>query len=192
LKIIFFIILLIVAAVIVYFLLGSKVTENLDPYIYDLPYKAGTKYRVVQGYGGRFSHSHKAALDFYMPEGTPVHAAGAGVIYSFKDDSNEGGPFPKYEKRANYIIIKHEDGSYGCYWHLQQNGVVVKKGTVAKGQLIGYSGRTGFVLRPHLHFAVKRALNYKMNSFVRTRFHTARGIELLESSETYQRPVTAY
>jgi murein DD-endopeptidase MepM/ murein hydrolase activator NlpD len=70
--------------------------------------------------------------------------------------------------------------------------VVVKKGAVAKGQLIGYSGRTGFVLRPHLHFAVKRALNYNMNSFVRTRFHTARGIELLESGETYERPVDAY
>ena len=188
-KIIFFIVLLIVAAVIVYFLLGSRVTENLDSYIYDLPFKAGTPYRVVQGYGGRFSHSNKAALDFNMPEGTPVCAARAGIVYSFKDDSNEGGLLPKYEKQANYIIIKHEDGSYGCYWHLQQNGVIVKKGMVAKGQLIGYSGSTGFVFRPHLHFAVKRVLNYKMNSFVRTRFRTTRGIELLQSGKTYARPV---
>jgi murein DD-endopeptidase MepM/ murein hydrolase activator NlpD len=55
-----------------------------------------------------------------MPEGTPVYAAREGVIYSFKDDSNEGGPFANYEKKANYIIIKHNDGSFGCYWHLQK------------------------------------------------------------------------
>jgi murein DD-endopeptidase MepM/ murein hydrolase activator NlpD len=61
-----------------------------------------------------------------MPDGTPVYAAREGVIYSFKQDSNEGGVFRKNEK-ANYIIIKHSDGSFGCYWHLQKNGVVVKR-----------------------------------------------------------------
>ena len=142
----------------------------------------------MQGYGGRFSHNHKAALDFNMPEGTPVYAARGGTIYSYKDDSDEGGILPKYNRKANYIIIKHSDGSYGCYWHLKKDGVAVKKGTVAKGQLIGYSGSTGFVLRPHLHFAVKRKLNYEKDSFVRTKFKTSNGIELLETGETYERP----
>jgi murein DD-endopeptidase MepM/ murein hydrolase activator NlpD len=187
-KKIILILLLIIAGLVIYFSLGSKVTDNLDTYIYDLPFREGTGYKVVQGYGGMFSHKNKAALDFYMPEGTPVHAAREGVIYSFKDDSNEGGPFTKNEK-ANYIIIKHDDGSFGCYWHLQKNGVVVKNGKVAKGQLIGYSGNTGFVLRPHLHFAVKRKLNYEKDSFVRTKFRTTKGIQLLQNRETYERPL---
>ena len=182
------IILLLIAGVVIYFSIGSSVTENLDSYVYELPFKEGDSHKVVQGYGGRFSHTHKAALDFSMPEGTPVHAAREGVIYSSKEDSDEGGPFSKYERKANYIIIRHDDGSFGCYWHLQQNGVVIKRGKVAKGQLIGYSGSTGFVLRPHLHFAVKRVLNYKMNSFVRTKFRTANGVQLLERGESYARP----
>lgn len=168
--------------------LNSKVTGNLDTYCYSLPFEKGTKHRIVQGYGGLFSHKNIAALDFAMPVGTPVLAARGGVIYSFKDDSNEGGPFTGYKNKANFIIIKHDDGSFGCYWHLQKNGVVVKKGTVAPGQLIGYSGSTGFVLRPHLHFSVKRKLNYDMNSFVRTKFKTTDGILLLKNGEAYQQP----
>jgi murein DD-endopeptidase MepM/ murein hydrolase activator NlpD len=182
------VIVLIITGCIIYFLAGSEVTQNLDPYVYDLPYKEGTSCKVIQGYGGLYSHKHKAALDFSMPEGTPVYAAREGTIYSYKDNSNEGGPWPKYNGRANYIVIKHSDGSYGCYWHLQKNGVAVKKGRVNKGQLIGYSGRTGFVLRPHLHFAVKRKLNYEKDSFVRTKFRTKKGIKILEAGETYKRP----
>src|SRR5689334_13838672 len=147
---------IIIAGLAIYFSLTTEVTRNLDSYTYDLPFKEGTSHKVVQGYGGMFSHKYKAALDFKMAEGTPIYAARGGVVYSFKDDSDEGGPFPSYQYKANYIIKKHDDGSFGCYWHLQKNGVLIKKGKIAKGQLIGYSGSTGFVLRPHLHFAVKR------------------------------------
>jgi murein DD-endopeptidase MepM/ murein hydrolase activator NlpD len=136
-----------------------------------------------------FSHRNKAALDFAMPEGTPIYAARGGIIYSYKDDSDEGGPFASYENKANYLIIRHSDGSFGCYWHLQKNGLTVKKGPVTKGQLIGYSGGTGFVLRPHLHFAIKRRLSYHMDAFVRTRFRTTRGVELLERGMTYEKPL---
>jgi murein DD-endopeptidase MepM/ murein hydrolase activator NlpD len=180
---------ILIVGVAIYFSLGSPVTDNLDSYIYDLPYREESTHKVVQGYGGRFSHENKAALDFEMKVGTPIYAAREGTVYSFKDDSNEGGPFSKYERKANYIIIKHSDGSFGCYWHLQKDGVTIKKGKVKKGQLIGYSGNTGFVLRPHLHFAVKRKLDYDMNSFVRTKFRTTKGIELLKSGDTYEKPI---
>jgi murein DD-endopeptidase MepM/ murein hydrolase activator NlpD len=96
-KKVFFILILIIASLIVYFSLSSKVTNNLDSYIYELPFGKGTGHKVVQGYGGMFSHKNKAALDFGMQEGTPVYAAREGIIYSFKDDSNEGGAFPTYE-----------------------------------------------------------------------------------------------
>lgn len=178
-----------IAGILVFYFYSSDVTANLDDFTYELPYEKGKAHQLVQGYGGLFSHKNKAALDFDMPAGTAVYAARGGTIYSFKDDSDEGGPFQRYEKKANYIIIRHPDGSYGCYWHLQKNGVLVKKGEVQQGQLIGYSGATGFVLRPHLHFAVKRKLSYEMNSFVRTRFRTTNGIELLSRGRTYQRPI---
>jgi murein DD-endopeptidase MepM/ murein hydrolase activator NlpD len=183
-----FILCLIVVALIIYFNSETEVTKNVDSYVYDLPYKEGTKHTIVQGYGGMFSHKHKAALDFSMPEGTAIYAAREGVIYSSKDNSDEGGPYPSYDGKANYIIIKHSDGSFGCYWHLKKGGVIAKRGEIKKGQLIGYSGSTGFVLRPHLHFTVKRKLNYNKNSFVRTKFRTENGVEFLKSGETYQRP----
>ena len=171
-----------------YFYVPSSVTDNLDRHVYELPFPKAMSFRVVQGYGGRFSHTHKAALDFSMPEGTPVCAARGGTIYAWKDSNDEGGPFARYEKKANYIIIRHDDGSFGCYWHLRKGGVLKKKGTVAAGQLIGYSGATGFVLRPHLHFAVKKALSYDKDAFIRTRFHTEKGTVLLQSGESYRHP----
>ena len=163
----------------------TPVTKNIDEYIYNLPYQKGTKHRIVQGYGGLFSHSNIAALDFAMPIGTPVCAAREGVIYSYKDGSNEGGISFSNKNKANYIIVKHSDGSFACYWHLKQNGVLVKKGSVTKGQQIGLSGATGLAIRPHLHFSVKRVLNYEMNSFLKTRFETEDGVEFLENGREY-------
>lgn len=179
----------ILAAGLAFFLLYStSVTKNTDSYLYQLPFAKGERHRVVQGYGGLFSHSHIAALDFEMPIGTPIYAAREGIIFSYKDNSDEGGPFSKYKKKANYVIIKHDDGSFGCYWHLKKNGVLVKNGRVAVGQQIAFSGATGLVLRPHLHFSVKRKLNYDINSFVKTKFKTSVGIALLENGESYERP----
>src|SRR5689334_11787118 len=119
-RFIFILLLCVIATLIFYFSSGSKVTNNLDSYVYELPFKEGTSHRIVQGYGGMFSHKNKAAIDFSMSEGTPVSAAREGIVYAYKDDSNEGGPFTN-ERKANYIIIKHDDGSFGCYWHLKQN-----------------------------------------------------------------------
>jgi murein DD-endopeptidase MepM/ murein hydrolase activator NlpD len=183
------VVIVIIGGVLVFSLIASPVTKNIDPYVYDLPFEKGTKHRIVQGYGGLFSHRNIAALDFNMPEGTPVCAAREGIIYSFKDDSDEGGPFPGYEKKANYIIIKHSDGSFACYWHLKKNGVLIKSGAVAKGQVIGYSGATGFVLKAHLHFSVKKILSYDKDAYVKTTFRTSNGIEFLENDEVYEKPV---
>ena len=182
------VILILTTGLVFLFSYSTSVTRNIDNYEYELPFQKGSKYRVVQGYGGLFTHQYIAALDFGMPIGTPVYAARGGIIYSYKDDSDEGGIFSKYKNKANYIIIKHDDGSFGCYWHLKKNGVVVKAGHVSQGQQIGFSGATGQVFRPHLHFSVKRILNYQMNSFVKTKFRTTGGVILLEKGETYERP----
>jgi murein DD-endopeptidase MepM/ murein hydrolase activator NlpD len=187
LKALLFAAFLLTTGLLIFFYYSTSVTKNIDNYEYELPFSKGAKYRVVQGYGGLFSHSHIAALDFEMPIGTPVYAARNGIVYSYKDDSDEGGPFSKYKNKANYIIIKHDDGSFGCYWHLKKSGILIKKGVVSTGQQIGFSGATGQVLDPHLHFSVKRILNYKMNSFVKTKFKTSEGIIFLKTGESYER-----
>ncbi|MCX6319959.1 MAG: M23 family metallopeptidase [Bacteroidetes bacterium] len=178
-----------VAFVLSFFYIHTSVTRNLDTHIYELPFQKGTQHRVVQGYGGLFSHQSVAAIDFAMPVGTPVCAARGGVIYSYRDKSREGGIWPRYTNRANFIIIRHDDGSFGCYWHLQHKGVLVKSGRVEAGQVIGLSGATGQVIRPHLHFSVKNTLNYKKDSFVRAKFNTTRGVVLLSNRVVYERPV---
>jgi murein DD-endopeptidase MepM/ murein hydrolase activator NlpD len=187
-KTILFVAIILTVGLVFFFSYSTSVTKNTDNYEYQLPFAKGDKHRVVQGYGGLFSHSHIAALDFEMPIGTPIYTAREGVIFSYKDDSDEGGPFSKYKKKANYIIIKHDDGSFGCYWHLKKNGVLVKSGRVAVGQQIAFSGATGLVLRAHLHFSVKRKLNYQMNSFIKTKFKTSVGLTLLKNGESYERP----
>jgi len=179
---------LLITGLLIFFFYSTPVTENIDQYAYALPFSKGDKHFVVQGYGGLFSHRHIAALDFEMPVGTPVCAARGGMIYSYKDNSDEGGVFSTYKDKANYIIIKHEDGSFGCYWHLQKNGVLIKSGHVSEGQQIGLSGATGQVLKPHLHFSVKRVLNYQMNSFVKTTFKTSKGTVFLKIGRSYERP----
>jgi murein DD-endopeptidase MepM/ murein hydrolase activator NlpD len=187
-KTFFIVVLLLITGLVFVFFYSTPVTKNIDNYEYELPFQKGSKYQVVQGYGGLFSHRYIAALDFEMPVGTPVNAARGGVVYGYKDDSDEGGIFSKYKSKANYIIIKHDDGSFGCYWHLKRNGILVKSGHVSQGQQIGISGATGQVFRPHLHFSVKRQLNYQMNSFVKTKFKTSKGTIILEKGETYERP----
>ncbi len=187
-KALFIIAIILTVGFIFFFYYSTSVTKNVSPYDYELPFTKGSKHRVIQGYGGLFSHSHIAALDFEMPIGTPVCAAKAGKIYSYKDDSDEGGPFLKYKNKANYIIIKQDDGSYGCYWHLKKSGVIIKSGHVLAGQQIGLSGATGQVLSPHLHFSVKQILDYRMDSFLKTKFKTSDGIIFLEFGKSYLKP----
>ena len=57
----------------------------------------------------------------------------------------------------NYVNIRHSDGTLGNYYHLKQGGSAVKIGDkVKKGQLIAYSGNTGYTTAPHLHFSVSK------------------------------------
>ena len=105
---------------------------------------------ISQGPHGAFSHhsgNSVLAYDFLMPEGTPVLAARSGMVVGLRDDIVGHGP------DGNFILIRHEDMSYGEYVHFRFHGVVVKLGdTVQMGQQIGWSGDTGFSTAPHLHF----------------------------------------
>jgi murein DD-endopeptidase MepM/ murein hydrolase activator NlpD len=100
---------------------------------------------------------YKHSTDFIVPIGTPVKAAASGIVIDVKDDSNKGGSTRKYEKFENFVEIRHND-EYSYYGHLKKGGVLVKIGDRVKaGQVIGYSGDTGWmanIKEPHLHFMV--------------------------------------
>ncbi len=135
-----------------------KVNED---YPYLLPFEHGIEFKVSQGYGTRFTHKGwlKYSIDFSMNVGSPVYAARGGVVVAVKDNSKIGGRSRRYRGHANYITIAHDDGTFAQYVHLNYAGSVVKVGDIVKaGDLIGYSGRTGRVTGPHLHFMVYKPI----------------------------------
>lgn len=101
----------------------------------------------------------KNAIDFPLPIGTEVLAARDGKVIAVKVDSDEGGTEEKYQrdpvKYLNTIAIKHENEEISEYLHLKCYGSKVQVGQhVKEGDVIGYSGNTGFSTAPHLHFHV--------------------------------------
>ena len=110
----------------------------------------------------------KNAVDFIVPEGTAIKAANKGVIMDIKQDSNIGGNEKKFDKFGNYIEIKHDNEEYSIYEHIKIKSVLVKIGDqVKEGQIIGYSGNTGWMggLGPHLHFDVHKYFSKGINDY---------------------------
>lgn len=133
--------------------------DHDDGYAYRLPYGSGVTYPVTQTYGSRLSHrgSEYYTVDFLMPVGTPVHAAREGWVIDVKQSSATGCFASDCARLANYVAVRHEDGTIGEYYHLKHGGVLVEPGEhVERGQLIALSGNTGFTNGPHLHFGVYR------------------------------------
>lgn len=82
-------------------------------------------------------------LDFELPIGTPILAAGSGLV-------TEAGWDGQYGKT---VVIKHHDGHSSRYAHADE--LLVKQGDeVKRGQMIAKSGNTGRSTGPHLHFEV--------------------------------------
>ena len=157
---------------------GDKDAVHDDDYLYALPYASGRSYRVLQGYGSRFSHTglEAYAIDFDMHEGTPVHAARAGVVARVEESHSIGCWRDGCGLYANYIVILHNDGTTGEYYHLRHEGALVNVGdSVARGQKIGLSGNTGHTTMPHLHFAVYRATEWGNTQSIPVRFQSADG-----------------
>ena len=60
---------------------------------------------------------------------------------------------------ANYVILRHDNGLLGYYWHLKKGSVAkLSPGdVVAAGQFLGYIGSSGSSTAPHLHFELRDA-----------------------------------
>ena len=128
-------------------------------------------------------------LDFKMKMGSPITAARSGVVVALQESNTKGGASSKYFRQANSVTIRHSDGTLSSYGHLKFNGVVVNVGdTVQQGQLIAYSGNTGYSALPHLHFSVFRNKATGGREMLPTRFYTRRGVQYLRPGRFYKAP----
>ncbi len=129
-----------------------------------IPFACGRVFPVSQGHDtGSHLQNDTYAWDFRMPVGTPIVSAQDGVVRLARGDSTQGGCNPKMAQHANYVVVAHEGGVETQYLHF--SAVVVKPGEqVQKGQLLGYSGNTGWSCGPHLHFKVARTVGSGWNN----------------------------
>ncbi|MEM6646229.1 MAG: M23 family metallopeptidase [Bacteroidota bacterium] len=136
---------------------------------YQWPFPEGRSYKVMQAYGGRFSHQSdfsRYAVDFALAVGDTVTAAREGVVIRVVEQHDRGGNSRRYRPYANYVTLAHADGMMTQYVHLVQGGSFVAVGdSVQTGQPIGISGMTGFTSAPHLHFNTLRAVPEDAASF---------------------------
>lgn len=84
-------------------------------------------------------------VDLRASTGTKVYAANKGTVTTSGYSSAWG----------NYIIISHGGGITTLYAHLSKRSVS-KDDKVKQGDIIGYSGNTGYSTAPHLHFEISK------------------------------------
>lgn len=107
--------------------------------------------RLTSGFGMRFHpvlgyNKMHAGVDFGAPIGTPVYAAGDGIV---RRASVMGG-------YGNVIDIEHGGGWMTRYAHLSRFLSGLRPGDkVRQGQIIAYSGNSGRSTGPHLHFEIR-------------------------------------
>lgn len=169
--------------------MGSVFAKHNDNFAYRLPYRLGTEAIVAQGYFGDFSHTDAItySIDFDLEEGTEIYAARSGIVVDTQESFTDGGTDEFYVDKANFITIVHNDGTFSEYSHLKVNGVNVTVGQrVRVGQLIGYSGATGYATGPHLHFSVKKVGEDGHFMTIPVKFSTQEGTVTLQEKKKYK------
>jgi len=90
--------------------------------------------------------AYHSGIDIAVPEGTPVFAPADGVVTLASDH-----PFLL---EGNLLLVAHGMGVESAFMHLSR--ILVAPGEhVTRGQVIAYSGRTGRVTGPHLHWSLR-------------------------------------
>ena len=99
---------------------------------------------ISSGFGKRNGRMHRG-IDILAPGGTPVRAAGYGIVMYAGNGMRGYG---------NVIILDHGDDVTTLYGHLRR--IRVKSGeAVATGSVIGTVGETGNATTTHLHFELR-------------------------------------
>lgn len=129
-----------------------------------IPVQGDTQDDITQGYGAtafaqtEYKKKWHNGVDFAASIGTPILAADDGTVAA---QGNEDLYCPK-GAYGKFIVINHLNGLTTLYGHLSK--ILVTTGQVVKrGQLIAYSGNTGDVTGPHLHFTVFAQTTYYLD-----------------------------
>lgn len=108
--------------------------------------------RISSGFGRRrhpilgYTKMHKG-VDFAARTGTPIMAAGDGVIQRYSWNGGYG----------RFAQIRHANGYSTAYAHMSKFRRGLKVGSrVKQGQVIGYVGTSGRSTGPHLHYEVRK------------------------------------
>lgn len=149
--------------------LEQQLRANFDPSILPLKRPGVLAYPVAnpfvtQQYGPTAfaqraykTKSHNG-IDFRAPMGTAVFAAERGEVIAVGDNGRL--------QYGMYVLIRHDNNLTTLYAHLSRQ--TVQKGAIVnKGDLIGYSGNTGYSTGPHLHFGLYWAPSVMLQSFPR-------------------------
>ncbi|MCX8072258.1 MAG: peptidoglycan DD-metalloendopeptidase family protein [Candidatus Binatia bacterium] len=123
-------------------------------------------------------------VDFAAPIGTPVRAAGDGVVVSAGWQGDYG----------NQVEIRHENGWSTTYAHLKGFAPGIKAGrAVRQGEVIGWVGQTGLSTGPHLHFALFRNGQYQnpLTAKVELRREVKDRARFAEAKRTLLRQISA-
>ena len=101
--------------------------------------------RVISDFGATTTGGKNDGINIATTMGAPIHASASGTV-TYAGDELKG--------YGNLVLVKHAGGYTSAYAHADR--LVVQKGDfVARGQVIGYSGQTGDVNSPQLHFEIR-------------------------------------
>ncbi len=146
--------------------LRSRIDPNLLPIprpgVLAWPTSSGI---MSQGYGqtkfAALSYKGKwhNGIDIAAPIGAPIFAAESGEVVAV-GNQDKFCPRGAYGK---FIVVRHDNGFTTLYGHL--SGQIVTQGAaVARGQTIGYMGRTGWATGSHLHFTLWSSTTHAMKA----------------------------
>ncbi len=138
------------------FILDPNTVPTPGTRVFDWPLKSiiitqlfgGTEFaaRNASVYGGRAYHP---GVDLGAPRGTPIYAPLTGTVRA----TGNTDAVPGCYSWGKWTLVDHANGLTTLYAH--QDVISVTPGQkVTTGEIIGYTGNTGYSTGPHLHFTV--------------------------------------